>query len=139
MWSGHRPADDPAAVEVLHGDEVEPALPGAQVGDVRNPDLVWRLGAELAVDEIVRDADAGDADRGGAPLLGRDRREAGEAHQPLDALARDPLAVAEHEIGPDPRRAMRTATLRKQLADPRRQPRVLDRARRQRPLPAQAW
>ena len=26
---GHRPADDPAAVDVLHGDEVQPALPAS--------------------------------------------------------------------------------------------------------------
>jgi hypothetical protein len=37
---GHRPADDPAAVEVLDGDEVEPSLPGAQVGDVGDPAAV---------------------------------------------------------------------------------------------------
>ena len=31
------PADDPAAVEVLDGDEVQPPFPRAQVGDVSRP------------------------------------------------------------------------------------------------------
>ncbi len=30
-------------------------------------------------------------------------RQAGLAHEPLDALAPDPLAVAEHELGVDAR------------------------------------
>jgi hypothetical protein len=42
---GHRPADDAAAVEVLPGDQVEPALPGAQVGDVGTQ---TRFGASAA-------------------------------------------------------------------------------------------
>ena len=125
---GHRPADDAAAVQVLHGDEIEPALPGTKVGDVRDPDLVGRRGAELALDEIVGDAHAGNADRRATPLLRRDCGEPGEPHQPLDALTADPLAVAEHEIGPDPRRAVRAAAHREQLADPAGEPRVLDRA-----------
>ena len=36
----HRPADDPAAVAVDHRGEIEPALPGEDVLDVRDPELV---------------------------------------------------------------------------------------------------
>src|SRR4051812_32500360 len=34
---GHAPADDPAAVGVLDGGQVDPPLPGAQVRDVGHP------------------------------------------------------------------------------------------------------
>ena len=43
---GHAPADDAAAVGVLDGGEIEPALPGAQVGDVGNPGPAHYVGNE---------------------------------------------------------------------------------------------
>ena len=64
-----------------------------------------------------------------APLLGDQAGEPGLAHQPLDALAADPLAVVEDEIGPDPRRAVDAAALAVQLPDPVGQPGVLERPR----------
>ena len=51
---GHRPADDAAAVQVLNGDEVQPPLPGTQVGDVCDPAAVRGAGCEVAVEKIVR-------------------------------------------------------------------------------------
>ena len=54
-------------------------------------------------------------------------RDAGLAHQPLDALAADPLAVVEDQLGVDPRRAVDAAALAVDLADPLGQPRVLER------------
>jgi hypothetical protein len=108
---GHRPADDPAAVEVLHRDEVEPALPGAQVGDVGDPAAVRCAGGEVAVEEIIGDPHAGHPDRCCAPFLCDQAGEPGLAHQPLDALTADPFAVVEDEVGPDPRRAVHLAPL----------------------------
>jgi hypothetical protein len=61
---GHAPADDPTAVGVLHGRQLQPALPGAQVGDVGQPQDVRRVAPEPALDEIVGDPDAGRAQRG---------------------------------------------------------------------------
>src|SRR3954451_13552258 len=82
---GHAPAHDPAAVEVLDADEVEPALPGSEVGDVGDPDPVGRLGGEGAIDEVLADPNAGDADRG-APAPAPDQtRDVGLAHQALHA------------------------------------------------------
>jgi hypothetical protein len=66
---GHAPADDPAR-DVLHRDQVEPALPGSEVGDVGDPEPVGRRGQEGAVDEVLADADAGHADRRPAALSG---------------------------------------------------------------------
>src|SRR4051812_34419071 len=60
---GHRPANNAAAVGVLNGREVDPALPGPQIRDVRDPQHVGRLRPEPALDEVVGDADAGHADR----------------------------------------------------------------------------
>ena len=96
---GHRPADDPARVGVLDGGEVDPALPGAQVGDVGHPQHVGLGRAEVALDEVVGDADAADADRRAAALGAHQARDAGGAHEALDALARDHDAVCEPQLG----------------------------------------
>ena len=74
-------------------------------------------------------------------LLGPQPGEAGLAHEPLDALASDPLAVAEHQLGVDARRPVDLAVRLVDLADALDQPRVLDaraptapgRARRESP------
>jgi hypothetical protein len=55
---GHAPADDRAAVGVLDGREIQPALPGPEVGDVRDPEDVGASRAKLALDEILGDPDA---------------------------------------------------------------------------------
>jgi hypothetical protein len=51
----HRPADDPAAVEVHNGGQIEPALIGLDIGDVGEPDPVRRSGGEVAVDQVRSD------------------------------------------------------------------------------------
>jgi len=65
---GHAPPDDPPRVGVLDGGEVDPALPGPQVGDVRDPQDVGPVGPKASLDEVVGDADARDADRRAAAL-----------------------------------------------------------------------
>jgi hypothetical protein len=50
-----RPADDAAAEAVDDNGEVEPALPGAQVGDVGDPQPVRRRRLEVTLDEILGD------------------------------------------------------------------------------------
>src|SRR4051794_27069993 len=47
-----RPADAAAAVAVDHRGEVEPALPGAHVGDVGDPEAVAASRAKVALDAI---------------------------------------------------------------------------------------
>jgi hypothetical protein len=64
---GHAPADDPAAGEILHRDEIEPALPGPQIGDVGDPDAVGGGSREGAVEEALSDADAAHPDRAATP------------------------------------------------------------------------
>src|SRR5512144_3116979 len=55
--AGHRPADDPAAEEVLHRGQVQPTLAGLDLLDVRTPDPVGRVGTEVAADEIAEGLD----------------------------------------------------------------------------------
>ena len=56
---GHRPADDPAAVGVLDRGQVQPALPGPQVGHVRDPEHGSApAGENCALDEVIGDPDA---------------------------------------------------------------------------------
>src|SRR5215217_6094241 len=127
---GHRPADDPAREEVLDGDEIEPSLPRAQIRDVRDPALVGSGGTEVPIEQVVGDANPWDPNRGRLPLLLLQARQAGLAHEALDALAADPLAVVEHEVRPDPRRPIDPAAQREQLSDPGGQALVLERPRR---------
>src|SRR3954469_10972422 len=52
-----------------------------------------------AVDEVIADPHARDADRRPATLLRSQATDAGLAHEALDALAADALAAGEHELG----------------------------------------
>src|SRR4029450_11579208 len=49
---GHRPADDPAGERVEDDGEVEPALTGALLGDVSDPQAGGSWGTELGRDQI---------------------------------------------------------------------------------------
>src|SRR5581483_12482128 len=48
----HRPADDPAAEDVLDGGEEEEALPGLDVLEIAHPEPVRLRPGEVAVDEV---------------------------------------------------------------------------------------
>ena len=48
----HRPADDPAAEDVLDSGKEEEALPGLDVLEVAHPEPVWLRPCEVAVDEV---------------------------------------------------------------------------------------
>ena len=65
-----RPANNAAAEAIDDDREVEPALPGAQVGDVRDPQPVRCRRLEVALDEVrrrrVRPARGSSCDRGAA-------------------------------------------------------------------------
>lgn len=87
---------------------------------------------EVALDEIVRDTDAGNADRRLATTSLHDAREPVATHQPLYAFATD-LDSVRAEVAVDPRRPIRVAARRVQLADPLEQQRVRTSALRRRP------
>ena len=93
------PADDAPGEHVDHEGHVQPALPGRDVGEVRDPELVGSIGLELAVDPIP-----------GSRLRGRDGRAYGlatagaaqplAAHQPLHGAAGHRHAFAL-QLAPD--------------------------------------
>src|SRR5918994_219670 len=84
---GHRPPDDAAAAGVQHDSEVQPALAGRDVGEVRYPQAVQRGRSELPPHQIRR--------RRGPPVRdGRPRppaapapRKPGGPHEAGDAPA----------------------------------------------------
>lgn len=52
----HRPADHPTRVQIQHDGHVQPTLVGPDVGEVGQPLPVRRVGLELALQQIRRDA-----------------------------------------------------------------------------------
>jgi hypothetical protein len=126
-------ADDHPGERILDGGEVEPALPGAQVGDVRDPQHVRLPRPELAFDEIIGHPDTGHPDRSAALLDLHQAGDPGRPHQPLHASARDADALAEPELGLHPPRAIDATSPLMDHGDPRGQPRVAQHAIRRRP------
>jgi hypothetical protein len=122
---GHAPADDPAAEDVLDGDEVQPALPRLEVRDVGDPQAVRRGGQEGAIDEVLADADAWHPDRRPAALSGHEPGQAGLAHEALDALFADANAVDHGQLGVDARRPVDLPVVFVDLTDALQQPLVL--------------
>ena len=95
---GHGPADDPPREQILDGGQVEPALPGSEVGDVGDPDPIGPFGGEGPVEEVLTHPDARHPNRRFAPALLLQPRQSVLAHQPLDALAADPLAIDQAQL-----------------------------------------
>ena len=60
---GELSADDPSAVDVDDEADVDHALPAADIGEVRDPEPIRPLGAEIAADEIRRPRGGGGLSR----------------------------------------------------------------------------
>src|SRR4029077_11804262 len=105
----HRPADDPAAVRVHDGGQIEPAPVGLDISDVGEPDLVRRGGAEVPLDQVCRDREVVTAVGGSHPTWPRhDGANAVTAHQSLDAAAAHSAALGP-QFGMDARAAVASA------------------------------
>jgi len=119
----HRPADDPAAEEILYSGQVQPALAGLDLLDVRRPHAVGRLGTKLTSDEVTEGLNALNAGRAALAAPAVSALHARQAHQPGDALLADPDAFAtQHRVYPrGPVAALASGMNR---ADPLGQPRV---------------
>ncbi len=115
----HRPADDPAAEDVLDDGEEEEALAGLDVLEVADPEPVPLRPSEVAVDEVRRRGPfrvTHGRTHPAATAVGATDAEL--AHQPSDPLLADPDAVAELQLRVDPRRAVDLFRLDVDLADP---------------------
>src|SRR5262249_51933904 len=120
---GHRPAHDPAAEQVLHGGEIQPALAGPGLLDVRAPHPVWGVGPEVAADEVAERLDTGDGHRAALATAPEGTLQARGAHQPRDAFLTDPDALtAKHRV--HARAAVPTAARRVDPLDAIRKPGV---------------
>src|SRR5690625_2874467 len=86
---------------VDHRGQVEPALPGPQIGDVPNPDSVQRAGVPHPIDRITRIGVATVGDCGGAPLFRADSAQAEPAHRFRDRLTTDDFTIGP-QISQDP-------------------------------------
>src|SRR5450631_4644254 len=102
----HRPAHDPAAVEIQDGGQIEPALIGLDIGDVGKPDPVRRGGDEVALEQVRGDREVVTAVGGAHPSWPRhDGPDTVAAHQSLDATAARPAALSP-QLGMDARAAI---------------------------------
>src|SRR5574343_1898089 len=81
------PADDAAGEHINHESDVDHALPGRDIGEVANPQLVWPIGPELAIDPVQR-ARRSSISKGGAhDLATHGSAQTGATHQALDRAA----------------------------------------------------
>ena len=97
---GHGPAHHAAAEGIQHdGEEQEPG-PGGDVGDVRDPEPIGCVGAEVALDQVRRRTGARIPCRRPRPLASADAPQAGTAHQSGDPLAAHSAALSD-ELGMD--------------------------------------
>lgn len=97
--SGELPADDPAAPRVDdEGEETHP-LPGAQVGEIGDPETVGARRGEVALDQIGAPPSARILS-GGAPGLAAalGALDPARPHQPPDAVAADLLAGPQQRL-----------------------------------------
>ncbi len=79
--AAHGPAHDTARPQIKNGSEIEPALAGADLGDIGGPEHVRPDGVEVATHQISRGHD--DLAAGGAPTATRVRAHlVVRAHQP---------------------------------------------------------
>ncbi len=133
----HRPADDPAAEDVLDGSEEEEALAGLDVLQVADPEPVRLRPGEVAVDEVGRRRPLRVADRRPRPaLLAVGTAQAELAHQPGDALLADRDPIGQSQLGVDPGRTVDLLRPAVDLADPLAEAAVGELARARRtPLP----
>src|SRR5450432_2991337 len=102
----HRPAHDPAAVEVQDGGQIEPALIGLDISNICEPDQVRRGGGEVAVEQVRGDREVMAAVCGPRPAWPRHNGpDTVMAHQSLDATAARSTALSP-QLGMDARAAI---------------------------------
>src|SRR5262249_12778465 len=112
-----------------HHGQVEPAGPGADIGDVGDPQGVRASGGEAPVNEIRGRSLVLTAHRGRAVTAPVGALELGEAHEPGDALAGDPLALST-QLSVDPGRPVDAATHAMNAANPAHEVLIRAQARR---------
>jgi hypothetical protein len=101
----HRPAHDAPGEGVEDDRQVEESRPGRDIGDVCDPELVRLLGVEVPIDQVGRRPHALVPDGRPDTSATTDAGQAGDLHQPFDALAAD-MDAFSGEFRVDTRRAI---------------------------------
>jgi len=117
------PAYDQSREQIHDDGEVEPALPGADVGDIRHPCRVGPRGGELSLQQI-RDEDGGFADGPAPRAIAMQCAKIGLTHQPRDAMLAAGLSRFT-QIQEDPRGAIDAMARDERRSDQTKQPGVL--------------
>src|SRR6266478_1427670 len=119
-----RPPDDLSGEQIHDHSEVEPALPSADVCNIRNPSLVWTCNVEIALQDVW--GELGGFGRRAVPdSIPSNRSDLVDAHQPRHAVRAASLAdlpKVEEYSG----RSVDTVTCRKRGADQPQEPNVLE-------------
>src|SRR5581483_1454201 len=111
------PAEAEAAVGVGDDGNVGGALPGRELGEVRDPQAIGPVDGEVALDEIGRERMLLRPRRRAFALLRVDRDKPRLAHQPRDPLLPDLQTAAELQLLEDPPRAVGLLALGEDHAD----------------------
>ena len=119
-----RPPDDLSGEQIHDDSEVEPALPGADIRNIRNPRLVWTRDVEIALQEVW-DQLRGLGRRAVPDSIPSNRSDLINAHQPHYAVLAARLAGLP-KIEEYSGRAVDTVACRKRRADQPQEPNVLD-------------
>ena len=93
------------------------ALPGAELGQVGDPQAIGRVDAEVAADQVGGEPMLLSSGRRAFALLGVDRDQPSLPHQPGDTLLADRHAAAELELLEDPWRTVGLLALLEDLPD----------------------
>jgi hypothetical protein len=84
----HRPADGFSGEQIEDYGQVEPALAGRNVGDVRQPELIGRRGHKIPIEQVGGERQRMDAvGRADAVTARHPRPDAMSAHDPRHPLA----------------------------------------------------
>lgn len=125
----HRPPDYPTGMEIHHHRQIQPTLPGPDIGDVRDPSLVRPGHGELAVETIGRQ-NRWSSDHTTRCLVAPQGLDFILTHDPSHAMPATSLAGLS-EVRKHPRRTVHAGAGRIRLSDQGKQTSILESAIRQ--------
>src|SRR5664279_2568698 len=119
-----RPPDDLSGEQIHDHSEVDPALPSADVCNIRYPSLVWTCDVEISLQEVW-DELGGLGRRAVPDSISSNRSDFVDAHQPHHAVLAASLAGLP-KVEEYPGRSVDTVACRKRGAAQPQEPNVLE-------------
>ena len=111
--------------------QIEEPGPGRDVGNISDPELVWRVGVEVPIDQIARRPNPLVPEGRAGGFTATNTGNTGRFHQALDPLAAHLDAFID-KFSVDTRRSIGCSGVRMDRLDPVRQSRVGDGSGRRR-------